>query len=383
MPMATETAPTRAAAAQLSRRAWLQQATVLAATGLGTSPVWAAHPGGTAAPQVLMAWNRGDQSWAGVWTPGVAGPARGVALPARAHQLLLLPHSAQRKGPQALVVARRPGEYLLRMDPVRGKALQWHTMEDDRYLGGHAVLSADGQRLFTTETDADTGQGLVVERDLHSLQPLREFASGGVGPHALLLEPGGTLLVANGGILNLPETGRRKLNLGRMAPNLTRLEAQSGAVVAQFRLPDPLLSLRHLAIAPNGTVAVGLQAEHADPLARQAAPAMALLSAQGFVTVPWLHSAPPPGWNGYAADVCWGAGQFWASAPQAGCLVGWDAEGQNPTRLALKGAGALASHGTTTWLAAGDDSALQMDQTTAPSLHYPLTIPWDNHASPM
>jgi hypothetical protein len=374
MPTATE-----AVAVTLpSRRAWLQQAAVLTAAGLGAVPAWAANRGRSVPPQVLTAWNRDEQSWAGLWTPGTQ--PSGVALPARAHQLLALPPSAQRSVLQALVLARRPGEYLLRMDPARGKALQWHTMEDDRYLGGHAVLSASGHTFFTTETDAVNGQGLIAERDLRSLEKLREFASGGIGPHALILEPGGTLLVANGGILNLPETGRRKLNVGTMAPNLTRLDSESGAVLAQFRLPDPMLSLRHLAIAPDGTIAVGLQAEHPDLMARQAAPAMALLNAQGFQIAQWHNVAPPPGWNGYAADVCWGGGQFWASAPQAGWLMGWTADGQTQTTVVLPGAGALAG-GVTQWLAIGDHAALQMGVTGTPTRRYPIFATWDNHAA--
>lgn len=360
-----------------SRRAWLQQAAALAASGLGATAAWATNSTRTVPPRVLTAWNRGEQSWAGLWTPGTQPP--GVALPARAHQLLALPPCAQRNGLQALVLARRPGDYLLRMDPIRCKALQWHTMEDNRYLGGHAVLSANGQSFFTSETDASNGQGLIAERDLQSLEKLREFASGGIGPHALMREPSGTLLAANGGILNLPETGRRKLNLGTMAANLTRLDAQSGAVLAQFRLPDPMLSLRHLAIAPNGTIAVGLQAEHADPLVRRAAPAMALLTAQGFKAVPWQNGTPPPGWNGYTADVCWGGGQFWASSPQAGCVVGWTVDGQTQNAVALPGARAMASS-ETLWLAAGDQTALQMCLTAKPERRYTLIAPWDNHA---
>ena len=360
-----------------SRRAWLQQAAVLAATSLGVVPAWAVNRARAVQPQVLTAWNRGEQSWAGLWTPGTQ--PRGVALPARAHQLLVLPRSAQREGLQALVLARRPGEYLLRMDPQRGKALQWHVMEDDRYLGGHAVLSADGQRFFTTETDAVTGQGLIAERDVRSLEKLREFASGGVGPHALQLEPGGTLMVANGGILNLPETGRRKLNVGTMAPNLTRLDAESGTVLAQFRLQDPMLSLRHLAIAPNGTIAVGLQAEHKDPFTRQAAPALALLRTQEFATAPWGNDIPPLGWNGYGADVCWDGRQFWISAPQAGWIAAWSLLGQPSPPLELSGAGALATNNSQL-LAAGDSTALLVNRTEKDSVHLSLTLPWDNHA---
>jgi hypothetical protein len=189
------------------------------------------------APRVLTAWNVGEQSWAGVWAPGQA--QRGVALPARAHHLLPVPPSAQFPGAQALVMARRPGEFLLRMDTNQNRALQWHRMELDRYLGGHAALAPSGNRFFTTETDGEDGHGLVVERDLHSLQALREFPSGGIGPHALLVEADGTLLVANGGILNLPETGRRKLNLDHMDPNLSRIDPRSGKLLAARRHAQP------------------------------------------------------------------------------------------------------------------------------------------------
>ena len=374
MLMATET---RQESSRPSRRAWLQHAAALAATGLGAVPTWALNRAHSAPPQILTAWNTSEQSWAGLWTPSTQ--SHGVALPARAHQLLALPNNSQRAGLHALVVARRPGEYLLRMDPTRNKALQWHSMEDNRYLGGHAVLSADGQRFFTSETDAATGQGLIAERDVRSLEKLREFASGGIGPHALLLEPGGTLVVANGGILNLPETGRRKLNVGTMAPNLTRLHAENGTVVAQYRLQDPMLSLRHLAIASDGTIAVGLQAEHPDPVARQVAPALALLRAQRLETAPWENDTPPLGWNGYGADVCWDSEQFWISAPQAGWLARWSSLGQPLPPMALSGAGALATNGSQ-WLAAGNRTVVLSHRGQKDHVHFRVTVPWDNHA---
>ncbi|MDR7305020.1 DUF1513 domain-containing protein [Rhodoferax saidenbachensis] len=360
-----------------TRRSLLAQAALLS---LGAS-AWesqAARPPPLAQPQVLTAWNVGGQSWAGVWTPG-AQPS-GIALPARAHQLLLVPGS-RGQAQQALVLARRPGEYLMRMDVRRGRALQWHTMEDDRYLGGHAALSASGKTFFTTETDGETGQGLIAERDLQSLEKLREFPSGGIGPHALLLEPAGTLLVANGGILNLPETGRRKLNVGRMEPNLTRLDAATGAVLAQYRLTDSFLSLRHLAIAPNGTVAVALQAEHADPVARTRAPAMALLEGEQLRTVPWdAATGAPPAWDGYAGDVCCTADRFWISAPHAGWLASWTHQGHDLQSQALPGAGALAANGGR-WMVGGDEAALLYRDSAPQPRRYGVHMPWDNHAA--
>jgi uncharacterized protein len=336
-----------------------------------------AELGGDPAPRVLTAWNVGDQSWAGVWEPGQT--PRGVALPARAHHLLPLPPSAQLPGAQALVMARRPGEFLLRMDTRQHRALQWHRMEIDRYLGGHAALAPDGQRFFTTETDAEDGSGLVVERDLRSLQALREFPSGGIGPHALLVEADGTLLVANGGILNLPESGRRKLNLDHMDPNLSRIDPRSGKLLAQYRLLDPMLSLRHLAVAPDGSVGIALQAEHPNKAHRRSAPALALLQGDTLRPVDWDSPAHIPAqWDGYAGDIGFADGHFQVSAPRAGWLVAWTTQGQKAIARPLEGVGPLAAKNGE-WVAGGAHAALQF--SSGQGRTYALAGGWDNHAA--
>jgi uncharacterized protein len=336
-----------------------------------------AELGSGAAPRVLTAWNVGEQSWAGAWEAGL--PARGVALPARAHQVLPLPASEQFPGAQALVMARRPGEFLLRMDTQHHRALQWHRMKVDRYLGGHAVLASDNNRFFTTETDAEDGRGLVVERDLNNLQALREFPSGGVGPHALLAEADGTLLVANGGILNLPETGRRKRNLDRMDPNLSRIDPRSGKVLAQYRLADPMLSLRHLAVAPDGGIGIALQAEHANKAQKYSAPALALLRGDTLRPVDWDSAAHIPAqWDGYAGDICFADGHFQVSAPHAGWLLAWTPQGQMAPPTPLEGVGPLAVKGSK-WVAGGAHAMLHFARGQVQS--YPLSTSWDNHAA--
>ncbi|MDB5850338.1 MAG: hypothetical protein JWP29_4090, partial [Rhodoferax sp.] len=223
--------PTVTEPSHLPRRNWLRAAAVTALAA--QLPAFAATP-----PQValLTAWVAGGQAMAGVWRPGRPGSTpRGVALPNRAHEVLALPGNTGREG-QALAVGRRPGEYLLRFDARRAQPLQWHDMELDRFLCGHAAFSADGQTLYTPEFDAESGAGLIVERDPMSLRKRREYASGGLGPHAMLVEPGGTLLVANGGLLLLPETGRRKLNREHMDSNLARLDANTGRVLDTWRV---------------------------------------------------------------------------------------------------------------------------------------------------
>jgi uncharacterized protein len=362
---------------------FLSPALALTATALGSSAAVARTSSAPVlgrsanAPRVLTAWNLGEKSWAGVWVPGQA--QRGIALPARAHHLLPLPASTNFTGAQALVMARRPGEFLLRMDTQHNRALQWHRMELDRYLGGHAALAAGGSNFFTTETDAEDGRGLVVERDLRSLQALREFSSGGIGPHALLVEADGTLLVANGGILNLPETGRRKLNLDRMDSNLSRLDPASGKLLAQYRLPDPMLSLRHLAIAPDGSIGVALQAEHANKADRHSAPALALLRGDTLRAVDWNSAEQIPAqWDGYAGDICVASGQFQVSAPHAGWLLAWTPQGQMATPQFLEGVGALAAKDGD-WVAGGEHAVLRFSTDTAQT--YARPGGWDNHAA--
>jgi hypothetical protein len=354
------------------RRNWLRAAAVTALAA--QLPAFA-----TTSPHLalLTAWVAGDQAMAGVWHPGRSGNApRGVALPNRAHEVLALPGSAGREG-QALAVGRRPGEYLLRFDARRAQPLQWHDMELDRFLCGHAAFSADGQTLYTPEFDADSGAGLIAERDPMSLRKRREYASGGLGPHAMLVEPGGTLLVANGGLLLLPETGRRKLNREHMDSNLARLDATTGRVLDTWRVADPFMSLRHIARAPDGRIAVASQAEHLVEAERRAAPLVSLLGPHGLHTL-----VPPPGvlLEGYAGDIAHVPGRgFVASATRAGLLAWWAGDGRWLGQQALPKASAIAAHGPE-WLASGDAGGVRGLLAGAPLQGHAANLRWDNHA---
>ena len=88
-----------------------------------------------------------------------------------------------------------------------------------------------------------------------------EFPSGGVGPHDIKLMPGGKLMaVANGGIETHPDTGRVKLNIPSMRPNLGFV-ALDGRIQETAELDRSLHknSIRHLAVGDDGTVAVAMQ----------------------------------------------------------------------------------------------------------------------------
>src|SRR3546814_16205164 len=77
----------------------------------------------------------------------------------------------------------------------------------------------------------------------------------------MMLPDGHTLAVCNGGIRTHPDFPRAKLNLATMRPSLAYIDRHKGRLIAEARWPDDRhpLSIRHLDVAPDGTVAFGMQ----------------------------------------------------------------------------------------------------------------------------
>lgn len=177
-------------------------------------------------------------------------------LQARAHGIVV--HELRQ---EIIVFARRPEDFILVLDAYSGELKQ--SIQNDRPLFGHAVLSQDGKTLFTTENDFENKRGIIGVRDVSdNYKKVSEFSSGGVGPHELkLLSNGETLVIANGGILTHPDTGRSKLNLDSMTPALTYVDSQSGKVVDDYRLESKYyqLSIRHIDVTLNDQVCFVMQ----------------------------------------------------------------------------------------------------------------------------
>lgn len=290
------------------------------------------------------AWERAEGGWeVGVLAtpPGVNAasaevldPQSRVEVPTRAHGLL-----AERAG-TLLAVARRPGDWLLRWHPATAKA-QWAWIEDSRAYNGHVIASADGRQLYTTETDLETGAGLIGVRDAASLEKTAEWPTGGMDPHELLLDADGSVLVANGGIPTLPETGRLKIGLDRMDASLSRLDGATGTLRGQWRLDDRRLSLRHIAWgeqAGRRVLGIALQAEHADKAQRGEAPLLALFDRGSLRTV----AAPRP-LAGYGGDIAFANGHFAVSCPRAHGVAIYGAWGQWQRFAPLREACALSA----------------------------------------
>jgi len=176
----------------------------------------------------------------------------------RCHQPVSDPLDPKR----VVVVARRPGTKLYDVDVAAGGLRQVVECPPDRHVYGHAWFSPDGEHLFVSENDFARGQGVIAVHDGRDLRRLGEFPSHGVGPHEIrFLSDERTIVVANGGILTEPQTGREKLNIPTMDPNLAYVDSKSGKLLGAYRLGDHQASIRHLDVAEDDTVAVATQYE--------------------------------------------------------------------------------------------------------------------------
>lgn len=203
-----------------------------------------------------------------LWVSAEGDPASGTSLVAvdpAGDLLLRVPSSFRGHGlavhptrPKSVVmVGRRPGELGIEVDLGSARIRRRFAVEPGRQLQGHACF--DASRLYTTEADLRTGMGKIGVRDADTYAFLFEIESGGLGPHELALMPDGqTLVVANGGLV---ETPGGVANLDTMASSLAYVDLPEGRVVETLHFPEEKASLRHLAVANDGTVVVGAQVQ--------------------------------------------------------------------------------------------------------------------------
>lgn len=278
------------------------------------------------AATLAAAWRRGDGipgDFVGMlhadWVAGQIQVKAAVAVPSRAHGLLALPDGG------FVAVAVRPGKWLLRCDAM-GAVVQWQQMASEsegRSLDGHVCASADGQWLYTTETQSQSSQGWISVRDARNLQKVAQWRTHGVEPHHVLPDGSGALMVANGGILRADGDKKRDLHL--MDSSLVRLDAMTGERLGQWRLKDARLGIRHLAwnqsLATSGKrlLGIGLQNEHDDLMQRRNSPVLALWDGDKLIT----PHVPPLG-AGYCGDIVAGPdGGYVLSCQRANLALQW------------------------------------------------------------
>ena len=161
-------------------------------------------------------------------------------------------------------IARRPADFCLILDQKGQKVIEF-TSQPSRHFYGHGVYSFDGKYLYLTENDygVNGSRGVIGIYDVtNNYKRITEFESSGIGPHEIALSADGqSLIVANGGIQTHPESGRKKLNLKSMEPNLAFLDRETGELINKVALAPEFStnSIRHITVSDSGDVYVALQ----------------------------------------------------------------------------------------------------------------------------
>jgi hypothetical protein len=363
----------------LSRRTWLQAVAATSCCLLIPSVRGASLSNST---RLLAAWQTTDDQFAGIIRAqaGRWEVEASVALPGRAHGLQALSDGS------VLVVARRPGDWLLHWQPGSG-VHRWHWPNDDRRCNGHLLtVSPQAESFFTTETDQGSGHGLIGVRDRQTMEKLAEWPTHGLDPHQMLILPqalmglpAGALLVANGGIPTLAESGRSKKLVAGMDSSLVALDSNNGQLLGQWRLADARLSLRHLAWdSVSGEVGIALQAEHDDPAIRHAAPVLARWNGK---TLQLARQAARL--QGYGGSICAAPrGGFVVSCPRADGTAWFDVAGLFLTLKRQAEVCPLALDKGLVWAGGANRVSTQvMQQTTWSDTNSPAARSWqfDNH----
>ena len=292
--------PSRAVASIGRRRTLQAMAAAFAATAL---PTQARAAAGATRAVIGAAW-RGprdsDPNFAGTliadWEARTLSFGYTVPLPSRPHGLM-----AEADG-GLLVCCARPGTWMLRCDG-QGKLMQHIDVqgEGECRLGGHVIASANGEQLYTTETDFSTGKGKIGVRDRRSLRKIAEWDTHGLDPHQLLLDAQGHLFVANGGIPRTPSD--RKFDIHRMDASLVHIDSTNGSLLGKWKVHDPRLSLRHMAWSrapqdPDALLGIAMQAEHDLEAERRLAPILAVFDGDSL-SIPTHENDG----IGYAGDI--------------------------------------------------------------------------------
>ena len=165
--------------------------------------------------------------------------------------------------PIAVFTGRRPSRESYVVDLNTGELLQTLHSPEHRHFYGHGVFDKDGQLFYTTENNTrDPGRGVLGVYQVHErkLDRIAERSTHGIGPHQLLWMPDGEhLVVANGGIRTEADS-REMMNLNAMDASLVIMH-HNGTFISPDTPPQQQNSIRHLAVARDGTVVSGQQYE--------------------------------------------------------------------------------------------------------------------------
>ena len=307
-----------------------------------------------------------------------------LPLPGRGHSFAVRPGERE-----AVHFARRPGRFALVVNLAQGAIVRGLETPPERHFYGHGVFSRDGRLLYATENDFDGERGVIGVYDAaRAYRRVGELPSHGVGPHEIaLLSDGATLVVANGGIATHPDLPRVKLNLPAMAPSLCFADRRSGALQRELRLDPALhrLSIRHLAVSPDDTVAVAMQYEGPQ---HDRVPLVALQRGEGPLRLVEGPRNVLRAMRNYCGSVCFDASgrTIAVTAPRGNLVTFWDAGAGRYLSSAdvADGCGVAPGAGPAEFLASsGQGGVVVIDAHSGTSR--PLAVGgleaarWDNH----
>ncbi len=378
---------------KMNRRKFLQGLSchiALAANGLASSPFAIAGKFNTTKlHNGLFASSRkckNKKHEAVIFSPQT-GDIHAIQLPGRAHDIAAHPHHNE-----VVAVARRPGRFLAVFSPDKDKETLWLSSAKGRHFQGHGVYSPDGKLFYTSENDYDGESGVIGLRDVErNYRQIGEFPSYGIGVHEINIHPDGkTLIVANGGILTHPDTGRMKLNLRDMKPSLAYIDSTSGKLIEKQSLPTEQhqLSIRHFATSPSGTTIFGCQYQGD----RTNRPALIGFSQMG--ETPVMIEAPSKvhrRMQNYVGSVAIDKSGATAatSSPQGNLIAFWDLENQKYlSHITLPdGCGLAPTDKKDHYLISnGHGIVIEYNVRTSekkPSVYADNRFQWDNHILPL
>ncbi|WP_138468983.1 DUF1513 domain-containing protein [Poseidonocella sp. HB161398] len=352
-----------------SRRSFLAG---LLAAGALPRPSWAE----AGAPDFIAAGRTGPDSFVLCGLKSSGEVVFTLPLPGRGHA-----GAAHPERPEAIAFARRPGTFAIVLDCRSGAELARLESPENRHFMGHGNFSHDGTLLYTPENAYDLGEGRIGIWDATAgYRRIGEFHSGGVGPHDVMPLPGSDrLVIANGGIDTHPDSGRAKLNLPLMKPNLSYADPD-GTLTETVDLPPEwhLNSIRHLALRADGLVAAAMQWE--GDIAQ--APPLLMLHRQGAAP---LFPAFGPGihhrMKGYAGSVAMSRdGKVAAiSSPRGSVVQCFDTESGAPLACIEEAdVCGLAATGEGILTTAGTGRVARIDGARLAALSR-QDVAWDNH----
>jgi uncharacterized protein len=245
-----------------------------------------------------------------------------TVLPARGHDSVVRPLSGE-----IAVFARRPGNWFVVIDSAHRQVIHTILARDGRHFYGHGAYSPDGRILYATENDTKTGDGYIGLYDAsNDYTRIGEFSARGVGPHDLAFLPGSTILaIANGGLRTLPESGREVLNPDDIHPNVALIDVHHDETLAVLDLGQDYstLSIRHMAVAPDRSIAFGCQ-QAGDPA--DMPPLVGTVSKDGKIKLLDMPELDLMRMNNYVGSIALDAAGtiIAATSPQGGSVALFD-----------------------------------------------------------